>query len=105
MATRPTPPAQLLQLDPPKLMHAGTLVHWRCWRDAGGMDWERYDARLLAMRPELLCDALRLYASHLDGELQIASDTGDTVGMGYYAERLTVVNDWRAELAAESEQA
>lgn len=69
------------------------------------MDWERYDARLLALRPELLRDALRMYASHLDGQLRVATDTGDTAGMGYYAERLTIVNDWQAELAAESEQA
>lgn len=69
------------------------------------MDWERYDARLQTLRPELLRDALRMYSSHLDGELQIASDTGDSVGMGYYAERLTAVNDWQEELAAESEQA
>jgi len=69
------------------------------------MDWERYNARLLATRPEILRDALSMYAEHLDRELHIASDTGDTVGMGYYAERLTVVKSWQAELASEGEQA
>lgn len=69
------------------------------------MDWESYDARLLAMRPEVLRDALRVYEQQLLNELANESGLNATAEMLYFGERLSVVQRWRDELATEEAQA
>ena len=65
------------------------------------MDWERYDARLKALRPEVLREALRVYREHLLAELADEQGINGSAEMGYFGDRLAVVERWQQELTVE----